>query len=52
MVSFGIIWLALVAATTAQRFHVTGCAAEPAAGFICGALLAPGVILVFIGAIR
>lgn len=52
MVSFGIIWLALVAATTAQRFHVTGCAAEPAAGFICGALLAPGVGFIIVGAFR
>lgn len=52
MVSFGIIWLALVAATTAQRFHVTGCAAEPAAGFICGALLAPGVAFLIVGLVQ
>ena len=52
MVSFGIIWLAFVAATTAQRLHVRGCAAEPAAGFICGALLAPGVAAIVVGLVR
>lgn len=52
MASFGILWLATIAAATAQRIHVTGCSSEPIAGFICGALLAPGVVLVLIGAIR
>ncbi len=52
MASFGILWLAAVAATSAQRFHVTGCSSEPIAGFICGALLAPGVALIGFGLLR
>lgn len=52
MASLGILWLATVAATFAQRCHATGCSAEPMAGFICGALLAPGVAVIGYGLIR
>ena len=52
MASFGILWLAAIAAASAQRFHVKGLSAEPAAGFICGALLAPGVAAIIVGLIR
>lgn len=52
MASLGILWLATIAAATAQRFHVTGCSSEPIAGFICGALLAPGVLAIVVGLVR
>lgn len=42
MASFAAIYCAVMAATIAQRCHVTGCADSPEARALCGGFVAAG----------